>query len=1235
MALLLLLTIGGLSAQTVTEYSRQTPPDYKHSNTRFGNYPGSYFTPRIEWGRPLATGQLNLLVFLPLRAAHESVELASRLDAKVDIVTTTNNINPRGNWEWFQSWKGDGKYSFYAPIPTEQALNDRAMVLLSPAYRHNAIIIGKIKWRVIPEDIRKGILAKVKGGAALIFVSPRDVDADLQASMNLTDGAKPLSVVAKSLAESINATVPLAKLPLDMDLEPLYPDYPPRKVGPLEIRTGKLGEGNVVFLQYNDMFNKEALSDPGGWWYHSLDLGLTPLVDANVDDLFYNYYYSILAKAIIYASGRESGGMRVRPDSVDTTVARKDLPATPVIFRVSSDSLVLPGALLYYEIRDRLNNVIAKGEKEIEQKDDSIAFAPRFPALKQGLYMTDAWIKRGGMVLDWASAAVTVTDISYLKSVVAEKEFFGRDEGISGNITLKKPVPSGYKVVAELWDTYNRLEQRVELKGGDPKFNFDKIQYPLSRAYRIVCKVESGDFVLDEQETWAGLPSNEFDEFQFIVWGAYSGFSSRSNERRMILSKEYGVTAYLDGIQALFPPSMFRQAAYNLAKNNIKAWPLCAHMAGLYVGEEYKGLGMIGDFQKDTWKEGLTKWFLPKIEAYKRYGTLAYGIDSESKISPDDAKWNNPAALRDYRIYLKGRYGNIDNLNRIWGSVFGSFDDIGLVTFMDARTGRQPTRWLEQNLYKRDRFNSVAEYAAGLVREFDPGARVGIDIACVPLDSYDIPRMTKVIDAFIQSDLEHFDKEKDKSRVSAGWWFGFYERCTTEWHMRTKPWESLFRGGNALGWWHNKATFTPDLSEPLLCFKQASEEIHEIHSGFDRLLMSSDKRLDPILVLWSNNSRVASVYNPLETTWDGAIANFINMLRRTGIDYQCVGADFIADKLQFGDKQRVLILPASQSVSRKNVEKIKAFASAGGLVVADYMPAVMDEYLRPYGQDTKSLKSAVKFETCPKCKGKKIMHLGGAGDPLGPCPVCGGNGKVVKGESQAMKSALDEMFNFTQKGVKKYGHGHGLFLAGSPLKDEWRAIRNTLIKHGGITGNIEVLDILGNTRTDLKTFVFDNGPAMFVGVLPDSTVAAPPGEEFILKTDKAMHIYNARMQSYLGFSDSVTAGILPAQAKLFALLPARIQGLALESPKTDYDPGEIVTLDIKTLPDTLKAVTLAVRIELLKDGKPVEPYTKKLAVKGAASHHIPLALNQAKGEYSVRLTEIISGQRTEMKFEVR
>jgi hypothetical protein len=399
--------------------------------------------------------------------------------------------------------------------------------------------------------------------------------------------------------------------------------------------------------------------------------------------------------------------------------------------------------------------------------------------------------------------------------------------------------------------------------------------------------------------------------------------------------------------------------------------------------------------------------------------------------------------------------------------------------------------------------------------------------------------------------------------------------------------------------------------------------------------MSSTKRVDPILILRSTPSRFAAILHPPEIGWDHARDNFVNMLRRTGLDYQFVGDEFLETGLEFGARQRVLILPASQAVSLKGVEKIKVFAQAGGLVIADFMPAVVDEYLRPYGDSQKAAPGETKFETCPKCQGKKIIHLGGTGDPLGPCPRCGGTGLVAQGETRPQTSMLADLFDFSAKGANPCGKGYGLFLKGAPVRDEWGAMRKNLIVHGGVRDDIQVLDSLGSFRTDLRTYVFDNGGALLVGVAPDSVVAEPPGELFTLKTAQPRHIYNVRRQAYLGLTDSVTAGIVSTEAKLFALLPARIEGLEVRTDKTRYRPGEVVNLDVGILPAALKDVSLAVRLEVLTDGRTIPEFTKNLTVKGSLGHHLPLALNQAKGSYEVTVSEIISGYRQAVTFRVK
>ena len=133
------------SAGTVTEWSRDLPSDYRHSYTLFNNYPGSLFGPRIAWAEPHALGKLKLLIILPYCATHEAVELRSRIPADVSLITVAAHD------KWVNSEDG------YEPVHAEGLL-DTAQRLLSAGYRYDAILIGKVRWSVIPPEIRTKVL---------------------------------------------------------------------------------------------------------------------------------------------------------------------------------------------------------------------------------------------------------------------------------------------------------------------------------------------------------------------------------------------------------------------------------------------------------------------------------------------------------------------------------------------------------------------------------------------------------------------------------------------------------------------------------------------------------------------------------------------------------------------------------------------------------------------------------------------------------------------------------------------------------------------------------------------------------------------------------------------------------------------------------------------------------------------------------------------------------------------
>jgi hypothetical protein len=1189
------------AAGTVAEYSRTLPPDYRQSNQRFNHYPGSLLRPGIAWADPYALGRLRLLIVLPWNAAHESAELRSRIPADISLITMAAGD------KWVNPQAGELAYE---PVPPDGvALTDTARRLLSPGYRYDAILIGKVAWSAIPAEIQGRILEKVRGGTALVWISPWDVPAELRQEMALSEADN-------ALARAVRAAVPLSLLPLDVDCEQTAPkSYYPRRIGPPDFRCGKLGGGNVVWLDYQDRTvkpqhaeDRRTVCNVTPWTYYAEGLALTPFLP--YDELHYEYYFSILGKALYQAAGKTTA-VQLSAVEPGVSVARQALPAAPVAFAVGLPGADLRDTSFTYEVRDRQGRVVQTGAGALPP--GTRQFSPPLARLPRGTYVVDLWALQRGAVLDWASAALVVTDTQYLDAVVPAQEYFARSESIRGRVAFATPPGRGRSTRVELWDTYERLVAVTTLTR-DAEFAFPPVAHPFSRAYRVVVKVMEKDVAVDRAETWVGLPANTVDDYQFFMWA--NAIRTRANRTLMHLCREFAVTGYYDG--ALYYPQreQLLESAAALAQNNLLANPYSMHAV----------LRLTPQASLQQTVTGLTDWLQARLEAYRRYGVMAYSTCEECYIDRTEGSWDNPEALRDYHVFLQERYGDVARLNEIWSSAFKGFGEITPISLTEAKSSRQPTRWLEQERHKVERFNRLYETIYEHIQKADPGARMSLD--CTGGMDYDWPRMAKIATAGTQASLEAFSKDRGNL---VGTWIGYYINENNEWTMRTTPWRYLFQGGTHVHWWPAAYAFTADLCEPMLCLQQAAEECRELQSGAGKLLLSSQKRLDPILLLWSNDSYYAGILHPGEISWESARQRFDNLLRHTGFDYQAVGTEFLEHDLAYGDRQRVLILPASQSVSRRGVAQVKAFVEAGGVAVADFPPAVVDEYLRPYG--TPEAPGQVEFETCARCKGQKRLEVDHVWQA---CPACGGAGQTMKGDVAPSHSLLDEVFDFAQQGARHVGKGYGLFLKGSPVRqEEWGAIRKALVEHAGVHGDIEVQDPLGNLRTDIRSYVFDNGRARFLGLLPDRALDNPPAEALVVRLTAPTHVYDVRRQQYLGETAAVRTGILPAEAKLLAFLPERIEGLNLSLSRDSARPGDVLTLAGALLPATLQDCRLVVRIEVTRDGRREEAYTRNVAFQGTFSYPIPLALNQTKGEYVVRATDVISGNTRELPFRVK
>jgi len=143
---------------------------------------GALVTPHIPFANPCSGGKLKTLVIAPTWTQRETVELAERLSLDYTPLMTES-------YEFFGSYPGAGERSSYLTISKqefEKLVNSR----LGNDRVYDLIIIGKIPWKVFPEDVQKIILNKVQNGAGLLYINPSDLPADMQNALKVDESVK-------------------------------------------------------------------------------------------------------------------------------------------------------------------------------------------------------------------------------------------------------------------------------------------------------------------------------------------------------------------------------------------------------------------------------------------------------------------------------------------------------------------------------------------------------------------------------------------------------------------------------------------------------------------------------------------------------------------------------------------------------------------------------------------------------------------------------------------------------------------------------------------------------------------------------------------------------------------------------------------------------------------------------------------------------------------------------------
>ncbi|NLF93534.1 MAG: hypothetical protein GX564_06565 [Oligosphaeraceae bacterium] len=641
-------------------------------------------------------------------------------------------------------------------------------------------------------------------------------------------------------------------------------------------------------------------------------------------------------------------------------------------------------------------------------------------------------------------------------------------------------------------------------------------------------------------------------------------------------------------------------------------------------------------FTDPDFRAGLKENLQQKAQLNKRFShyyslSINGGLSPLRCIMPLDLCFS-PTCQAHFREYLKREYHSLEALNQEWGTACKSWEEVKAMTFPQARRHGNFAPWADHRMHMEQVFTDINRFARKAILEIDPEAVIGLDEpnATSSYNGYDWPSLMQELDFcnpyfgkwhWRDDQIEAARCFGQKLEAPTGIWFGSYWRG--EEFNRFIPWQSLFNGMKGVYWWVGMASrnssigaLTPDFA-PLPYFAQALEEINEIKRGIGKLLLHCTRKHDKIAIHYSTRSIHAATIEantqlppekfPEEEIIKDSMAlpdtptqfgssyplyrsqlALMTVLEDIGLQYDFVSPEQLENGEFQAQKYKVLVLPYAKALSPAEAEEIKAFVRNGGLLLADRLPGIMDGHC-------KHLPQSSLIDLFSQADQKLQVN-------------CHGKGKAV-----CLHDFLDDyVFSLRRQGREKAKR--------EKIKE--------FLQLAAVEPGARILDSKGDDLGSTEMVFFRNGAVEFVCLLRDYLSAGSASKEVTIMFPRLAHIYDVRTNQYLGFGNQAALTLRKGQARVFALSPYQVLGVNLALDKEKYRPGDSISVKIDLDTTDNAAAAHVFRIEVLDpEHQTVKHYSRNLlAENGSGAATLTLALNDARGIWTIQASEVMSGK---------
>jgi len=670
-------------------------------------------------------------------------------------------------------------------------------------------------------------------------------------------------------------------------------------------------------------------------------------------------------------------------------------------------------------------------------------------------------------------------------------------------------------------------------------------------------------------------------------------------------------------------------------------------------------------------------------------GPYAVGITDEALLSDGGQRQELcfcPLCQARFQKWLQERYPSLDALNAEWGTAYASWEQVRGAKTEDVRGKDSFAPFVDFRTFMTDEWVEACRTITAAYHEAAPEVPMGHTntFGCNPFNGNDYWKLAtqsgfgwgqEYSEAIKDSaNKAIFDlwrsfvgtPEAARGRTAAGQtgsvpffnygWVG-YDRQTVATHY--EPWWLALHGSRGVSYFATCALDPPRGRSYALVYPSLSltgysqgvqEALADLQAGCGKLFIEYQREQPQVALLWSHPSLLtawgesnADQPEPNEREGTDAYGSYFNSafnfrqhLNELQLDYIYVTPDQVLGS-EVLKRCPVLILPFTIAASEALVARLAAYVNGGGVLVGDLRCLRTDEHGKPVPDSAALRRLFGVRRTGPADYGKTTLRFAEAAEGLDlsgrELTVYGRERVEAAGAGALAAHATGEPALL----VQPRGKGLSVYLNfGLPRYDATvRELVRQLVQRAGIKREVTVEPRQGEAPPRCyERNTFARGANRVHAFIRDFRRCSD-NDPVLIHFGRKAHVYDVRARKHLGLTESVEATIPPGETAVYACLPYRVTAVDTKLPGR-VAAGTDARLSVAVKTDGGPVGDHVLHVELLDPQKrSVWCYaSNQLAVGGKLELALPLALNDAPGQWTVRVRDVLTGTSAQATFAV-